>query len=53
MSGRRVTTFAGGGWQPKLQVDGGEAIGGDREHGRAREGEGPGGIPEGRTGKPG
>ena len=45
--GRRVTTVSGGGRKTKLQADGGEAIGGDREQALEREGEGPVGISEG------
>ena len=39
-----MTTVSGRGWQTELQVDGGEAIGGDREQARAREGEFLGGV---------
>ena len=48
-----MTTVYGGGGQTKRQADGGEAIRGEREQARAREGEGPGKSWRGGTGGPG
>ena len=45
--GRWVTTVSGGGRKTKLQADGGEAIGGDREQALERDWEGPFVISEG------
>ena len=42
--GWRVTTLAGGGRKTKLQVDGGEALGGERGHVQARKAGGADGI---------
>ena len=43
-----MTTIYGGGQQTKLHADGGGGKGGERKKARARKGEVPGGILEGR-----